>query len=152
MSKNKRGVFSMITGMDGVENMISNFVNTKTKTSDPRLTKELEIYNTKLSKIYKSLEELGRREEKILQLRALSDLKDISFILVRDTYIYARADFYRQDNKIKDLRVIVGKCTSESDFTKQIKSRKFIDNARLKLKEEMERIISETIQNFNKKV
>ena len=144
-TKNNRGIFSMITGADGVENMIEKFINCKNKTQDPKMDKLLENYKKKIAKITKTMEDLSNDEEIILQLRSRDNVnpKSISTYLVKDysgklDYIYARTVFYRQDKKIKDIRVIVDKLSNyKMPFEKLQKNKKFLQLAQTKLVEAM---------------
>lgn len=155
-TKNKRGVFSMITGKDGVEDMISKFINEKNINPDPRIDKYLKNYQKIVDKIMKPLEDLSKDEEIILQLRARDNVnpKYISFYLAKDykgnmDYIYARTIFYRHDKKIKDIRVIAGKLSDfKVPFEKVIKNKKFLQSTVEKLKETMNVEIEKTLKNY----
>lgn len=150
-TKNNRGIFSMITGADGVENMIEKFVNYKNKTQDPRVGKVLSNYKKKIEKISKTMESLAEDEEIILQLRAMDNVnpKFISLYLVRNEYIYARTIFYRHDKKIKDIRVIVGKLSEQKlTLEKLEKNKKFMSEAQTKLISAMTEEIEKSLKKY----
>jgi len=107
-----------------------------------QLKKYKEIYDNLVRKINSDLNTLSNLEGIIVQLRCIEMVpNEIKFSLLRD-YIYARTTFYRPNNEIRDIRVIVGKLEDfDEPYETIIEYPEFILMAQNKLKETMSNIM-----------
>lgn len=100
--------------------------------------------------LFKRLELL---EQIIIQNRCIEKIEEsIKLLIVRD-YIYARALFYRQDNEVDDIRIIVGKTDEYGDNVEVLSNDDaFMSIAYNKLYDAMEREIKKSediLQHMN---
>lgn len=99
---------------------------------------------------------LAALEEIIIQIRAKQVIdSELRLSLSRD-YIYARTMFYRKDNKINDIRVIVGKTTDfgtaplfGTNVETLIQDEKFRFICKRKLLDAMDKEIETNVQQLN---
>ena len=72
------------------------------------LAKFEQLYKERVTAMKSDLQELADLEVIVLQIRALSMLVgNVKLYTVKDKYIYARVNFYRTDNDINELRVLI---------------------------------------------
>jgi hypothetical protein len=72
------------------------------------LAKFVELYKERVTAMKTDIQELSDLEVIVLQIRALSNLiGNVKLYTVKDKYIYARTNFYRTDNDINELRVLI---------------------------------------------
>lgn len=72
-------------------------------------------YKKLVDDVYEPISVLAHIEEIIIQIRAKQVIdKDLRLSLSRN-YIYARSTFYRRDNQINDIRVLIGKTSDFGD-------------------------------------
>jgi hypothetical protein len=154
VNKTTAGVFTDIIG-DQKENPTYNqFLSIQDLLKKPseELSKLLETYRFTVNNCKGILEQLGKLEDVIMQIRTRDNLttKDIKLNVVRE-YIYARVPFHRKDKETKDIRVIVGQ-TDEwgTDVTKLLGSKKFVAIAKEKLTSAMNVVITESTELLEK--
>lgn len=113
MARNNRLTEQVFTGLDPGKFLSTDEFLGITET--PEITKAKELYRKLLDHISPSMTALVTLEETLVQLRCRevidSNIK-LSFI---KNYIYARSLFYRSENDVKDIRVIVGKISEDGD-------------------------------------
>jgi len=107
-------------------------------------------YTEVLQNCVEDIKILAALEEIITQIRAKEVINsELRLSLSRD-YIYARTTFYRRDNQINDIRVVVGK-TEEygSNLNKLYKNKKFKTICIEKLTDAMNKEIEFNLNNLN---
>ena len=93
---------------------------------------------------------LASLEEIIMQLRAIEMIDSELRLSLNKNFIYARATFYRSENKINDIRVIAGKIEDYGDNIESlIKDPRFRYICIEKIKEAMNNEIEKNIFNLN---
>jgi len=110
MGKLNNGVFLKVVGDRETIPQWEQFITDDGTDLNPEngLAKFLESYKTKVTEIKTDLQQLSDLEVIILQARALSNLfGNVKLYTVKDKYIYARTNFYRTDNNINELRVLI---------------------------------------------
>ena len=110
MGKLNNGVFLKVVGDRETIPQWEQFITDDGTDSNPEngLAKFLESYKIKVTEIKTDLQQLADLEVIVLQARALSNLfGNVKLYTVKDKYIYARTNFYRTDNNINELRVLI---------------------------------------------
>jgi len=111
MGKLNNGVFLKVTGNQEQRPQWEQFITDDHGTDlhpEIGLARFVEIYKDRITVIKTDLQELSDLEIIILQIRALSNLiGNVKLYTVKDKYIYARYNFYRTDNDINELRVLI---------------------------------------------
>ena len=110
MGKLNNGVFLKVVGDRETIPQWEQFITDDGTDLNPEngLAKFLESYKIKVTDIKTDLQQLADLEVIILQARALSNLfGNVKLYTVKDKYIYARTNFYRTDNNINELRVLI---------------------------------------------
>lgn len=110
MGKLNNGVFLKVVGDRETIPQWEQFITDDGTDLNPEngLAKFLESYKIKVTEIKTDLQQLADLEVIILQARALSNLfGNVKLYTVKDKYIYARTNFYRTDNNINELRVLI---------------------------------------------
>lgn len=110
MGKLNNGVFLKVVGDQETIPQWEQFITDDGTDLNPEngLAKFLESYKIKVTEIKTDLQQLADLEVIILQARALSNLfGNVKLYTVKDKYIYARTNFYRTDNNINELRVLI---------------------------------------------
>lgn len=117
----------------------------------PEFTNCSNLYEEWLVKTKTSLDLLSKLEEAMIQMRCEETVfKEIKLSEVRG-YIYARAPFYVQGSKKKDLRVTVGKTSvCGDDLNVLLKDDDFVNEAKKKLIEQMTIEIESTLMDVEK--
>ena len=115
-----------------------------------------ERYKELVTGMKTDLQELADLEVIILQIRALSNLVgNVKLYTVKDKYIYARFNFYRTDNNINELRVLIdpidlhfpdGAADPEILFGNE----DFMKKVYYKLRMSMLTTLTENVENFMK--
>lgn len=115
-----------------------------------KLKRLKEDYKSLVNDIESNIKVLASLEEIITQIRAKEAINsELRLSLSRD-YIYARSSFYRKDNKINDIRVVVGKVKDYGDeLDELIKDTNFRLLCKEKLIEAMDKEINTNITNLN---
>lgn len=149
-NKLTEGVFTGIVGTREKISSYDKFLNVNVDLSikhSPELIKYCKKYKDVITKNKQKFQNLAKLEEVIMQLRSKETLlENMKFSLVRE-YIYARALFYRDGKGTKDIRVIVEKTdTVGSDLNLLSKTESFVEKAKRKLEEAMDKEIQENIR------
>lgn len=147
VNKSIEGVFTDIVGTEEQVSSYDVFIgNGKGISKD--LKPFLDQYKKIILKNKTEFEKLAKLEEIIMQLRSRDAMNDIKLSLVRE-YIYARCSFYRNDKVCKDIRVIVSNVEFwENNMDNLLKNKTFMDKAKKKLAEAMDKEIEETIEAY----
>ena len=111
MGKLNNGVFLKVTGNQEQRPQWEQFITDDHGTDlhpEIGLARFVEVYKDRITEIKTDLQELSDLEVIVLQIRALSNLVgNVKLYTVKDKYIYARFNFYRTDNDINELRVLI---------------------------------------------
>jgi hypothetical protein len=134
---------------------IDKFLNTDlvlSLSTDPLLNHYKILYNDIITKISKDLELLSDLEEIITQLRCKKYAPKDFNLSITNNSIYVKCLFYRNDRKIKDIRIIAGNVsTFGNDLKKLAHDQSFITMFTDKMKIVMQKEIEKTIKNFENK-
>ena len=146
---------------NNIDGVFTDLIDNKTKTgtfdifsSDSSGSKNLKSfvskYKSTIDDIRTKIHMLSDLEEIIMELRAKEHMSEIKLSLVRD-YVYARCDFFRKDNKVKDIRVIVDVTSNlkTNNLDELLKDEAFMILAKEKLLASMETEIEKRIDSFN---
>ena len=111
MGKLNNGVFLKVMGNQEQRPLFEQFITDDHGTDlhpEIGLARYLDVYKDRITDIKTDLQELSDLEVIVLQIRALSNLVgNVKLYNVKDKYIYARFNFYRTDNDINELRVLI---------------------------------------------
>ena len=110
MGKLNNGVFLKVVGDQETIPQWKQFMTEDGTDPNPEngLARFIESYELSVTEIKTDLQKLADLEVIILQARALSNLfGNVKLYTVKDKYIYARTNFYRTDNNINELRVLI---------------------------------------------
>jgi hypothetical protein len=111
LNKTTEGVFVNIVGTSKERSTYDQFISRSNGSDQPGgycLADFVTEYSNKVSKHKVDFQQLSDLEVIIMQIRALTNMKDtIKLYTVRDTYVYARCPFFRSDNDINEVRVLV---------------------------------------------
>jgi hypothetical protein len=111
MGKLNNGVFLKVTGNQEQRPLWEQFITDDHGTDlhpEIGLAKFVELYKERVTSMKTDIQELSDLEVIVLQIRALSNLfGNVKLYTVKDKYIYARTNFYRTDNDINELRVLI---------------------------------------------
>ena len=145
---------------NNIDGVFTDLIDNKTKTgtfdifsSDSSGSKNLKSfvskYKSTVDDIRTKIHMLSDLEEIIMELRAKEHMSDIKLSLVRD-YVYARCDFFRKDNKVKDIRVIVDVTSNlkTTNLDELLKDEAFMTVAKEKLTAAMEEEIKRRVHVF----
>jgi hypothetical protein len=110
MGKLNNGVFLKVVGDQETIPQWQQFITDDGTDLNPEngLARFIESYKTLVTDIKTDLQQLADLEVIVLQARALSNLiGNVKLYTVKDKYIYARTNFYRTDNNINELRLLI---------------------------------------------
>ena len=111
MGKLNNGVFLKVTGNQEQRPQWEQFITDDHGTDlhpEIGLARFVEVYKDRITSVKTNIQELADLEVIILQIRALSMLVgNVKLYTVKDKYIYGRFNFYRVDNDINELRVLI---------------------------------------------
>lgn len=159
MGKLNQGVFLKIVGNSEVRPQWEQFLTEDNGTDlhpEIGLANLMERYKTTVTNTKTDLQELADLEVIILQIRALSNLVgNVKLYTVKDKYIYARTNFYRTDNDINELRVLIDPIdlhfpTGEGDPNILFGNEDFMKKVYYRLRTTMLSTIIENVDNFKK--
>lgn len=109
-----------------------------------------EKYNDLVNNIKSDISMLAAIEEIIMQIRAKEMIESELRLSLNKNFIYARATFYRSENKINDIRVIAGRVEEfGDDIVSLIKDPDFRAICKMKVKEAMDKEIEKNIKQLN---
>lgn len=159
MGKLNNGVFLKVVGNQEQRPQWEQFMTDDHGTvqyPEIGLARLMEYYKVRVTAIKSDLQELATLETMILQIRAMSNLVgNVKLYTVKDKYIYARTNFYRTDNDINELRLLIdpidlhfpnGKADPEILFGNEA----FMKKVYYKLTTSMVETITENLNNFDK--
>lgn len=159
MGKLNQGVFLEIMGSNEVRSQYDQFITEDHGTDlhpEIGLAKFIEAYKVKTTSIKTDLQQLSELETIILQIRALSNLiGNTKIYTVKGKYIYARTNFYRTDNNINELRILIDPIDlhfpdGNADLTILIGNQEFMDKVYYRLRTSMLATIMENVSNYTK--
>ena len=159
MGKLNNGVFSKIVGNSEVRPQWEQFINDSGGTDlypEIGLAKLTDHYREVVHDIKVDVQKLADLETIILQGRALSNMiGNVKLYTVKDKYIYARVPFYRTDNDINELRVLIDPIdlhfpNGTVDPQILFGNKEFMDKVYYKLKSSMLETIADNVDNFKK--
>ena len=111
MGKLNNGVFLKVMGNQEQRPQWEQFMTEDHGTDlhpEIGLARFVEVYKDRITSMKTNIQELADLEVIVLQIRALSNLiGNVKLYTVKDKYIYARVNFYRTDNDINELRVLI---------------------------------------------
>ena len=111
MGKLNNGVFLKVMGNQEQRPQWEQFMTEDHGTDlhpEIGLARFVEVYKDRITSMKTNIQELADLEVIVLQIRALSMLVgNVKLYTVKDKYIYARVNFYRTDNDINELRVLI---------------------------------------------
>jgi hypothetical protein len=111
MGKLNNGVFLKVTGNQEQRPQWEQFITDDHGTDlhpEIGLARFVEVYKDRITSVKTNIQELADLEVIILQIRSLSNLVgNVKLYTVKDKYVYARTNFYRTDNDINELRVLI---------------------------------------------
>jgi hypothetical protein len=142
-----KGVFIHLIGSDTEIPSYDVLLNYKVS-KDKTLKKYTSEYSNLITKHKPIINNMGKLEEIILQLRAVENLENIKLSIVRD-YIYARCPFFRLGKSSKDIRIIVDRSEFWSvDLKSLLNNQNFMDKAKSKLIDAMNIEIKNNITEY----
>ena len=109
VNKSTEGVFVNIVGSSSEISKYQQFLHrSPSSILSGKYQGLMTAYSNKCSVIKMDLQQLSELEVIIMQIRALTNMKDtIKLYTVRDTYVYGRCPFFRSDNDINEVRVLI---------------------------------------------
>ena len=159
MGKLNNGVFLKVTGNQEQRPMWEQFITDDHGTDlhpEIGLAKFVELYKERVTAMKTDIQELSDLEVIVLQIRALSNLfGNVKLYTVKDKYIYARTNFYRTDNDINELRVLIDPIdlyfpNGTVDPQILFGNEDFMKKVYYKLRTSMLETIIENVDNFTK--
>lgn len=110
LNKENQGVFTNIVGDSNTIPTYDQFINRSNQGSHPEycLADYVNEYSSKVQQHKLDIQQLAHLEVIIIQIRALSNLVgNVKLYTVRDTYIYGRCPFHRNDSDINEVRLLI---------------------------------------------
>jgi hypothetical protein len=110
LNKDNQGVFVNVTGTNNTVPAYEQFINRSSQDLHPEycLANYIAEYSGKVQEHKMDIQQLAQLEVIIMQVRALSNLSgNIKLYTVRDTYVYARCAFYRNEADVNEVRVLI---------------------------------------------
>ena len=159
MGKLNNGVFLKVTGNQEQRPQWQQFITDDHGTDlypEIGLANLLDRYTNRVLQIKTDIGELADLEVIILQIRALSNLfGNVKLYTVKDKYIYARTNFYRTDNDINELRILIDPIdlhfpNGTADPEILFGNEEFMKKVYYKLRVSMLATITENVDNFTK--
>jgi hypothetical protein len=159
MGKLNNGVFLKVTGNQEQRPLWEQFITDDHGTDlhpEIGLAKFVELYKERVTAMKTDIQELSDLEVIVLQIRALSNLfGNVKLYTVKDKYIYARTNFYRSDNEINELRILIDPIdlyfpNGTVDPQILFGNEDFMKKVYYKLRTSMLETIIENVDNFTK--
>ena len=159
MGKLNNGVFLKVTGNQEQRPLWEQFITDDQETDlhpEIGLARFLEVYKERITSMKVGIQELADLEVIVLQIRSLSNLfGNVKLYTVKDRYIYARTNFYRTDNEINELRILIDPIdlyfpNGTVDLEILFGNVSFMNRVYYKLKTSMLETIIENVDNFTK--
>jgi hypothetical protein len=159
MGKLNNGVFLKVTGNQEQRPLWEQFITDDQETDlhpEIGLARFLEVYKERITSMKVGIQELADLEVIVLQIRSLSNLfGNVKLYTVKDRYIYARTNFYRTDNEINELRILIDPIdlyfpNGTVDLEILFGNVSFMNRVYYKLRTSMLETIIENVDNFTK--
>ena len=159
MGKLNNGVFLKVMGNQEQRPQWEQFMTEDHGTDlhpEIGLARFVEVYKDRITSMKTNIQELADLEVIVLQIRALSMLVgNVKLYTVKDKYIYARVNFYRTDNDINELRVLIDPIDlyfpdGAADPQILFGNDEFMKKVYYKLRMSMLATIIENVDNFTK--
>ena len=159
MGKLNNGVFLKVMGNQEQRPQWEQFMTEDHGTDlhpEIGLARFVEVYKDRITSMKTNIQELADLEVIVLQIRALSNLiGNVKLYTVKDKYIYARVNFYRTDNDINELRVLIDPIDlyfpdGAADPQILFGNDEFMKKVYYKLRMSMLATIIENVDNFTK--
>ena len=110
LNKDNQGVFVNVVGSTSSVPDYEQFINRPSQDLHPEycLANYVNEYSAKVQQHKLDIQQLAHLETIIMQIRALSNFTSkVKLYTVRDTYIYARCPFHRNDSDINEIRLLI---------------------------------------------
>lgn len=110
LNKDNQGVFLNVVGSTSSIPDYEQFINRPSQDLHPEycLANYITEYSNKVQQHKLDIQQMAHLETIIMQIRALSNLSgNVKLYTVRNTYIYARCPFHRNDSDINEVRVLI---------------------------------------------
>jgi hypothetical protein len=159
LNKTTEGVFVNIVGTSKERSTYDQFITRSNGSDQPGgycLADFVTEYSNKVSKHKVDIQQLADLEVIIMQVKAFGNMNDnIKLYTSKDKYIYARTKFYRIDNNINEVRVLIDPIDlyfpdGTADFAILSGNEFFMDRVYDKLSTVMSQEIQENVDNYNK--
>lgn len=158
MSRNNRLIDLVFSNINKrkQQNPVDVFLDTDKALSlpvDPLLERYKKLYRETVAKINDDLELLASLEEAIVQIRCQKYAPKDFNLSITNNSIYVKLLFYRNDRKIKDIRIIAGPTTIYgTDLKALAKDQFFIDMFTEKAYATMQKEIIKSIDKLENKI
>jgi hypothetical protein len=158
LNKDNHGVFVNIVGDNKQRPSYEQFIHRSTQGSHPEycLADYVTEYRNKVNKHKGDIQQLADLEVLIIQIRALSNLVgNVKLYTVRDTYVYGRCPFFRNESDINEIRVLIDPIniifpSGEANLTMLSGNVLFMERVYDKISTIMSQEIQENVYNYNK--
>lgn len=110
INKENQGVFVDLIGSNNTIPAYDQFINRPSQDLHPEycLANFITAYSAKVQQHKLDIQQLAQLEVIIMQIRELSNLSgNVKLYTVRNTYIYARCPFYRNEADVNEVRVLI---------------------------------------------
>ena len=110
INKDNQGVFLNVVGSTSSVPDYEQFINRPSQDPNPEycLANYITEYSNKVQQHKLDIQQLAQLEVIIMQIRALSNVSgNIKLYTVRNTYVYARCPFYRNEADVNEVRVLI---------------------------------------------
>jgi len=136
------GVFLTITGTKDKKSLYDIFLKLGPENPSRDLLKYTKKYETMVNENKTAIQDMALLEELIIQMRCKENISRIQLSILRGEYIYAVAPFFRQGNKMKDIRVLISKTEFEgSDTNRLYQNTEFMNLCHTRLVAAMDNVI-----------
>jgi hypothetical protein len=158
LNKDIQGVFVNVTGTNNTVPAYEQFINKPNQDLHPEycLANYITEYSTKVQEHKMDIQQLAQLEVIIMQIRALSNVSgNIKLYTVRNTYVYARCPFYRNEADVNEVRVLIDPLDlhfpqGESDLKILFGKKDFMTKVYDKITGVMRKEIDENIADYKK--
>jgi len=159
VNKTTEGVFVNVVGTSKERSSYDQFITRSDNTDESGeycLADFVTEYRNKVSKHKMDIQQLANLEVIIMQIRALTNMKEcVKLYTVRNTYVYGRCPFFRSDNDINEVRVLIDPIDlyfpdGTADLTILSGNELFMDRVYDKISTVMRYEIEENVDNYKK--
>ena len=160
VNKTTDGVFVNIVGTSKERSAYNQFITRNFILPDQDgeycLANYVTEYSNKVSQHKMDIQQLADLEVVIMQIQALSNLiGNVKLYTVRNTYIYGRCPFFRNDSDINEVRVLIDPIDlhfpdGTADLTMLSGNELFMERSYDKISTVMRDELDENVDNYNK--